>query len=640
MVAPALVADAVGGSPTLGDFPDWLDWPATLAALEVGIEFDVAPEMSVIGLVIQPDERSSKLWRQLFPPDTPVIPFEAPDDLASRPVMTFSGSTVIDSLRRSYTQTALDAVDDLPVIAPPAPGLAAGDEPPFADFFAAVGDPANQFLLTADDQTFATTMASLVAGAGRGDAGMVEVLPGGQGSTGEIVRTMAFHRGPGTVTEPETDDEQRREAVHESIDFHRMLTGLNEHPTMLRRLGLVFDIAVEIRSTGTQTGRARFQPSWTPQLTATTDRPLWVAWRLDLAATQPFAAATAGPPGVLDVGAASAYRHRGAGARQRRPTRRRDGRHHAGRRCRRPGPRRCAAAACCCSTTDTPKQFTPTSARQPRARGASRPTTRCAPTTSSRGYRFDVLDTGRDAWFSLHERRTDYRRDGTSVIEPVSEEGAHHPTVTSRQVEPGTEPAADSAVFIHEAVVRWDGWSLSAPRPGRSLAANITAADLATPADITEQVTNDPLMSLGPADRDVRAAGHVAPASVRHEVPDAGAHGRPRRQRVDEGRGRRPVVASVVDRWRERRHAGADRRDLARGSVPALRTGRATGHRQDKSGARERLPPRGAQRARRRRPCARRHHDHRPVPAVRAPWQRGARRTSRPVRRSDRVERR
>ena len=335
--------------------------------------------MSVIGLVIQPDERSSKLWRQLFPPDTPVIPFEAPDDLASRPVMTFSGSTVIDSLRRSYTQTALDAVDDLPVIAPPAPGLAAGDEPPFADFFAAVGDPANQFLLTADDQTFATTMASLVAGAGRGDAGMVEVLPGGQGSTGEIVRTMAFHRGPGTVTEPETDDEQRREAVHESIDFHRMLTGLNEHPTMLRRLGLVFDIAVEIRSTGTQTGRARFQPSWTPQLTATTDRPLWVAWRLDLAATQPFAAATAGPPGVLDVGAASAYRiealaldsaalhvvamaattpaggaaDRAPGAAQRRPaaaprrTRRnssrrpqRGSRGHAGRHARRPAARR------------------------------------------------------------------------------------------------------------------------------------------------------------------------------------------------------------------------------------------------------------------------------------------------------------
>jgi len=73
------------------------------------------------------------------------------------------------------------------------------------------------------------------------------------------------------------------------------------------RLGLVFDIAVSIDPTFNQTGVGRFAPAWTPQLAVTTDRSLWVAWRLDSAATQPFAAASAGPPGV-DVGAASSYR--------------------------------------------------------------------------------------------------------------------------------------------------------------------------------------------------------------------------------------------------------------------------------------------------------------------------------------------
>ena len=173
-----------------------------LAGIEFGVEFESTAGQPPRGV---PAPRRAVVRRaQLFPPDTKVASFAAPDDLAGRPVMTFSASTVMDSLRRSYTQSALVAVDDLPLIAPPAVGLVASDDQPFADVFNAVRDPANQFLLSGDDQTSADGFASLVGEARRasGDTGMVEVIPGGRGPAGEIARAMAFHRGPQSATAP------------------------------------------------------------------------------------------------------------------------------------------------------------------------------------------------------------------------------------------------------------------------------------------------------------------------------------------------------------------------------------------------------------------------------------------------------
>jgi len=506
-VAPALVADEVGGAPTLADFPDWLDWPATLAGVELGVEFDLAGSSLTMGVPLTPDERSSDLWRALFPPDTKVTPYATPDDLASRPVMTFSASTVMDSLRRSYTRSVLDAVDDLPLIAPPAEGLVAPGDQPFADVFNALRDPANQFVVTPDDATFVEGLATLVATArDAGDgSGMVEVIPGGRGPAGEIARAMAFHRGPRTVSTSGDDDEAQRRAVRDSVDFHRTLTSLSEHPVLLRRLGLVFDIALEIGSTEPQSGVARLQATWEPALgrapdgaadSPTVDRPLWVSWRLDPQATQPFAAASTGPPGILDVGPASGFAvepvaldsatlNAVAMASTLPP---------GGDRTAPPALR--SGGLMLLHDGHAQAVHAEMSAATDRARGIA-PEDALRAEDLVRGYRIDVFDGGRGTWCSLHERQVDYRRAGQDVFAPVREEGAHHPTVTSPYVAPGTEPGPEAAVFLHEAFVRWDGWSLSVPRPGRSLPANLTEADLATPADMTERVANEALEPSG-----------------------------------------------------------------------------------------------------------------------------------------------
>lgn len=78
------------------------------------------------------------------------------------------------------------------------------------------------------------------------------------------------------------------------------------------------------------------------------------------------------------------------------------------------------------------------------------------------GYRFDVKPENENRWFSLHRRTADYRvaRAGTSLqigLGPVSEEGHVKPAAA---VDLG-----DGVLRADEAVARWDGWSLSVPKP-------------------------------------------------------------------------------------------------------------------------------------------------------------------------------
>lgn len=87
-----------------------------------------------------------------------------------------------------------------------------------------------------------------------------------------------------------------------------------------------------------------------------------------------------------------------------------------------------------------------------------------------RGYRVDVHDG--TAWRSL------CRREGTYVVRQADAPDLHltlpdgSPIVDEGYVKSASSTSADakeSDLYFHEAVVRWDGWSLVAPRPGRTI---------------------------------------------------------------------------------------------------------------------------------------------------------------------------
>jgi hypothetical protein len=82
-----------------------------------------------------------------------------------------------------------------------------------------------------------------------------------------------------------------------------------------------------------------------------------------------------------------------------------------------------------------------------------------------RGYRLDVWDARTNTWHSLHRRSGVYEI-GDRTFKTEEEEGFLQLAAT--QPAPGAKPA-DKDLYLHEAIARWTGWSLSAPRPGKHL---------------------------------------------------------------------------------------------------------------------------------------------------------------------------
>jgi hypothetical protein len=97
-----------------------------------------------------------------------------------------------------------------------------------------------------------------------------------------------------------------------------------------------------------------------------------------------------------------------------------------------------------------------------------------------RGYRIDVFDTKTAAWRSLCERKGEYHfleAVGGAVTETAADEGF----VQFAATEP-RDPAAPKSIRTSETLFTWNGWSLSASRPGKAIMPDDSHADPANQA--------------------------------------------------------------------------------------------------------------------------------------------------------------
>ncbi len=129
----------------------------------------------------------------------------------------------------------------------------------------------------------------------------------------------------------------------------------------------------------------------------------------------------------------------------------------------------------------------------------------------TRGLRVEVWDDHVQRWYSLHRRLTDVVVDGIAapVVDDLEDEGFIQGTAASR-----TPGAADSApVYVHEAMFGWEGWSLSAPRPGRRIR-KATPAELAADPDRTEIVEDVPDHRAGDSPHPLAFRNQAAPGTL------------------------------------------------------------------------------------------------------------------------------
>ncbi|MFG3116289.1 hypothetical protein ACGF4C_17985 [Streptomyces sp. NPDC048197] len=467
-VAPRLGADR---AVTLADFPDFQDWPARLATASFFVVTTDANGTASDGeagpLTVSGPAADSALWQRLFPRHTPVTPFEF-DDFRKPVKVSYPARGLADTTRGAFAAAAAGSPEELPT----ASGMSQ-----FAGFAPAEDMP------TRLQQIAATLAAADQLAADRPD-GPAEPELGPQDAF------LAFHQqekqlptfaGPRPLDEPPPEPPPR--PVPPALDFHQMLSALGDHPALLRRLGLVVDLTLPVgRLTPARGERGlAMAPRFASLVPDAASQDLTPATRYALVPGEEFCAAALGedplgPParGLLAL-PGSEYAIEQADI---------DGVNL-----------KLLAASAAASVPDdvspdgrTPEHSAPPSLRTAglavvqggRAQALQSGFRRAAAQQDAlgiggspvltaedlvRGHRVDVFDESRQRWFSLHQRIVHYNPpdgDGGGPIATVTDEGFFQPGMTRPE-------GAAERLHVHEHLVCWDGWALSAPRPGMAL---------------------------------------------------------------------------------------------------------------------------------------------------------------------------
>lgn len=552
LASPRLTSDEPGA--TLAQFPDLLDWPRRLAAggvafsVQARSDLDGVPDQAVLARVVSPPP-DPDLWQALFSPATPVES-HTPDAVGTL-VSSYSAGAVHQQLRQGHLAVAAST----PVAVPTRADL--DTTLPISQAFLAAPGRARVFptlALTGDDdaetlrgrlESLATRMfrpddvsdvGERVAAAlrharelSRRTAEVVEVLPRvmdpdtGTPAASDLARLAAFTRGPvvlpaapageglagpgaGPPPEPAPPGAPLEPiAPPPPLDFHRMLGLLADHPTLLRRLGLVLDLEIPAASIAISpgTGEPRLVqviPAFAEPLAGSSVSP-FTAYVLEGGGQEFFAAAPAdrehpqivhglldlaradgdggdgefdllqvdvqggglklinaladrteasAEPGTDDVGGLPSLRTSGISVVR------------AGH-----GVKLVSQAVTALGHDRALREHLAAGGQDGAGDGARLPVLHAEDLV--RAYRFDVRDSADPVWRSLHARVGTYtfpdHPAGPTTVD-VTDEGAVQLAASQPYRQEGVDPGAE--LYVSESLVQWDGWSLAAPRPGRT----------------------------------------------------------------------------------------------------------------------------------------------------------------------------
>jgi len=212
-VAPRIDAPPGGGKLALA--PEFLDWPATIAAMDFGISFGNGTELPAVQAT-DPAPRSD-LWTSLFSADT-FVRGRVIDNLAGKKIVSYPVKALLDFLQKTYTDIGLAS----PTEHPPFQLLA--DKLQNVSF---VDDADRLKKIENEVNTELTSNRAVLF-----DDGDPEL-------TAKTFFVLdKFHHHPKM---------KHVEPVLPDVDFHQMLAAAGAHPRLLRMLGIVVDLDVEVR---------------------------------------------------------------------------------------------------------------------------------------------------------------------------------------------------------------------------------------------------------------------------------------------------------------------------------------------------------------------------------------------------------
>jgi hypothetical protein len=494
---------------TLAAFPDFVDWPATLAQSRFRILFGASGSVAVAGNdfagATRIDDRlgiaDSDVWKALLPRTTLVHGY-AFRDLSNHAVLSFPAAAMDDLVRDLYSRLAVSATDQLPapaaILGDPAWGAllnaVANNDERSVDQRTGVRDPSRQFEQFKGDwksnkNHAATTLEKKLARFQLFHTPASKQKIESYAHPADEAQASARWLGYEQKALPDRRDFQT------TIDFHQIVTAMNQYPTLLRKLGLVVDLLIA-RDAFTPAPNELLAvevelPPSTPEVTRGDDPSPHTRTLLDSRLFQPVSSGRPQPDlrvenGLLDLDP-NAFRVLqadvdGGGLKvmnfarslltlRNNPDYQQDPVTQQEREIGAPALRNAGLmlvhdqrADMLAESIKRQSKFVDQS--QKIRSGAADPATLEMRTEDLvRGYRVDIWDDVSRQWHSLCQRRAAYDVDGEVAINVPQEEGTVQLAATTSP-DPTSNP---DIVWLHEALVTWAGWSLCAPPPGKTI---------------------------------------------------------------------------------------------------------------------------------------------------------------------------
>jgi hypothetical protein len=510
-VSPRLQTDEA--QPTLSLFPDFhqtppdaLDWPAHVQSGLVTFRIEVFdsvaepddPDTRILEakatIVAGPLDRA--LWHALFDAATPVTSHEFKDVsgvVSTNPVSQLHGYVKDRYLRiqdefklelpgRVDRSQHLPELHDFFASAPPdspSPGGGTSPAPSHLEMFRVDRETELSSRISELVATVKTQLDDEIRAAPDAAPRLKALIPGADQVANHFAQLMLFHQPSSRSGPTQPHDVDRLD------EFHTRLTALNEYPEILRRLGLVIDLELDdglklLDRNATGLRSLRVVPTWTPHLAQTINYSPKTAFAPNAGHFFPASRFTGSALAEMENGML-----RLGGGRFELVQVDVDGAALKLAEQARADVRVLAHADDILSPTDdsgipTLRTAGVSIARRDTTAGLSALNARLgaqrrhnqrlaardqqpqgSPTTLfaedvTRGYRVDVFDAERRTWQSLHQRAGIYPL--VAGDNEIEDEGC---------LQLGLTRDGDSDTFkTHHSLCRWDGWSLSVPRPG------------------------------------------------------------------------------------------------------------------------------------------------------------------------------
>lgn len=444
-VSPRLTTG--GADVTLADFPEFLSWPPSDLSFQV--EFTNAAA-SYRGLLVS--SPTASLWEQLFPSSS-LVRSHAPADHSQTPIHSYPVTKIVQFLADQYADVALNSPEEFPAI---------------ADLLAN-GFDAIRFSGRDGAEKFNTVLADLQALLGGSKAVDTRAA---SSPTFDFVQLEDFF-APVDIPDRATEEKLKEPVTLPTLDFHEAIQFCNHHPALLRALGLVLDLDVDLDSQAVPPSgptQVRVIPAAGALSTATLRTP-----RTHCTVGPAAFTALPGPAGThlaagflrfddpaqfetiqVEPDGAGLKAVDFAGNLRRRQLHPTEG---APTDSSLPSLRADGFAV---ARKGAAQQLHDRLAQGP-GREADLGTDKLELWAEDivRGVRVDVWDSRSQAWNSLMQRIGEYKLAQGQTVLPVTDEGVLGTAATRK-------PLSDD-LYLPEEVFAWDGWSLVVPRPGQTL---------------------------------------------------------------------------------------------------------------------------------------------------------------------------